>query len=102
MLDNSSGQSLSLLHPSDFCAKWVPKKEGKQPGEYGYRKRAHELLSKITGHEASYCDKLLSKPSENVPHLFMAYLALVDKLWDLQEESSAFSEESLKKMFHRD
>ncbi|WP_449416068.1 hypothetical protein [Phormidium nigroviride] len=36
------------LEPQDYCAKWIPKYYGKQPGEWGYRAACVREIQRVT------------------------------------------------------
>ncbi|ACK74021.1 conserved hypothetical protein (plasmid) [Gloeothece citriformis PCC 7424] len=81
---------LEELSPEEFCAYWVPKIYGIEPGKgkKGYRKACLELLNYVTGYSKATCSNWIDYPDERKPpRILYRYLRLVHLEW-LREEIS--------------
>ncbi|MGH2414114.1 MAG: hypothetical protein ACRDEA_10565 [Microcystaceae cyanobacterium] len=81
------------LEPKEFCERWVPKKLGKHPHQYGYRKACCQMLAELTDHQESTVNSWLSR-SNKVPVVIKRYLRAVDLLWQLEEVLQKSQEDS--------
>ena len=64
------------LEPEEYCKRWVPIYQGKQPGERGYRAACIRELAKVSGIKASTIDINWGANFENRPHYLPRMLKL--------------------------
>jgi hypothetical protein len=73
-----------LVTPKEYCAKWVPKKSGIHPDEWGYNSACVRELSNVLG-LTEIAVRKWGKDFDKHPDYVRVNLGNVDKLNDIAE-----------------
>ena len=78
-----------LVTPKEYCAKWVPKKSGIHPEEWGYNSACVRELANVLG-LSEIAVRKWGKDFDKHPDYIRVNLGNVDKLNDIAEIISIF------------